>query len=90
MISPHQNPSHDNPSTAFSLHSRLVAELPLPLDLAVTFDGEPQPLNSITRTHFSVLMHPSSGGLNGCLVIEEVFHVTSDRHNIDGGHRGRK
>ena len=77
MISAHEYPPHNGLPASLSSHPGLVAVPPLPVDLAVVRDGDPQLLCSVPRPNASVLMHPAQVPLDGCPFVEEVLDIIS-------------
>ena len=77
MISSHEYPPHNGLPASLSPHPGLVAVPPLPVDLAVVRDRDPQLLGSVPRPDLAVLMHPAQVGLDGCLLVEEVLDIIS-------------
>ena len=85
MVTAHQNPPHDRLPASLSLHPGLVAVSPLPVDLAVVRDRDPQLLGSVPRPDLAVLMHPAQVRLDGCLLVEEVLDIISGWDKIIRG-----
>ena len=85
VISAHEYPPHDGLPASLCPHPGLVAVPPLPVDLAVVRDGDPQLLGSVPRPDASVLMHPAQVRLDGCLLVEEVLDIISGRDKIIRG-----
>ena len=88
MISAHEYPPHDGSPTSLCLHPRLVAVPPLPVDLAVGGDGQPQLLGSVARPNPAVLVHPAQVRLDRCLLIEKVLNIISGGDKIIRGCQG--
>ena len=72
MVFAHQHSPHNNLSSSLCLHPRFITRLPLPLDLTVVHDVQPQLLVPVAWWQTSVLMHPTKSGFDGGFIIEEI------------------
>ena len=77
MVPAHEYPPHDRLPASLSLHPGLVAVPPLPVDLAVVGDGDPQLLDPVALPNPPVLVHPAQVRLDAGLLVEEVLDVIS-------------
>ena len=85
MISAHENPPHDGLPPSLCPHPGLVAVPPLPVDLAVVGDCDPQLLDPVALPNPPVLVHPAQVRLDGCVLVEEVLDIISGGDKIIRG-----
>merc|ERR1719348_2640068 len=83
MITPHQNSSHYDFSSTLRFHAGLIAEFPLPSDFTVSHDTQSKFLGSIPGSNFTILMHPSTNGFNGSVLVKKSFSCNFSLVAID-------